>query len=52
MRTNEMWRRVYDFSELAAMEPFAFKAMMDVIQTEHQQYLQLKEADETEPMAA
>ena len=39
-------------SELAAMEPFAFKAMMDVIQTEHQQYLQQKEADETEPMAA
>ena len=34
-------------SDLAAMEPFAFKAVMDVIQMEHQQYLQQKEADET-----
>jgi len=42
-------------SEMAAMEPFAFKAVIDVIQAEHQEYLKQKEEEETEektPMAA
>lgn len=33
-------------SELAGMEPFAFKAVIDVIQAERREYLQKKEEDE------
>jgi hypothetical protein len=49
------------FSELAATEPFAFKACMDVIQTQDEMYhatkkekeeAELEEATASEPMAA
>ena len=37
------------FSELAAMEPFAFKAVMDVIQAEREEYLKDQEATAQQP---